>query len=218
MSSTALELKQPHGDGAHYHDDHHHSGPLPIPQDMKLKFNRLGFWLFLISEAFLFAGILVMRIVLLREDGQFIRPELDQAIGLVITSILLASSLFVYLAEVAIAHNDRRSFILFESLAILMGLIFMIGLAYEWAVLAHFNASDHISGGMFYFMTGVHGFHVLTGLILLLSVLWNAIRGHYTAEAHFGVEAGALYWHFVDVAWVFFYVALYLVGEVHHVK
>lgn len=214
-SATALEKVQ----GTHeldHHHDHHHVGPIPIDPARQLKFNRLGMWLFLISEAFLFAGILVMRIVLLRDDdGSFTRPELDQFIGLVITTILLISSWFVFMAETAIRHNDRKNFIRFLWGAIVMGWVFMVGLFIEWAILAHFNASDHIEGGMFYFMTGVHGFHVLSGLVLLGGVLYNGIKGHYSAEAHWGVEATALYWHFVDVAWVFFYVALYLVGDVY---
>jgi cytochrome c oxidase subunit 3 len=213
-ATTALEKVHSPKEFEHHHDAHHH-GPAPIPYEQQLKFNRLGMWLFLISESFLFAGILVMRIVLLREDGQFIRPELDQFIGLIITIILLLSSYFVYLAETAITHNDRRLFLIFLSLAIVMGWVFMAGLYIEWAIIAHFNASDHISGGMFYFMTGIHGFHVLTGLGLLMGVLYNGLKGHFSAEKHWGVEATALYWHFVDVAWVFFYVALYLVGEVY---
>jgi cytochrome c oxidase subunit 3 len=68
-------------------------------------------------------------------------------------------------------------------------------------------------GAVFYMMTGMHAFHVFTGLILLL-VVWNKGRiGQYSAEKHWGVEAAAVYWHFVDVVWIFFYPALYLIGR-----
>jgi cytochrome c oxidase subunit III len=67
-------------------------------------------------------------------------------------------------------------------------------------------------GGVFYMMTGMHAFHVLTGLIFLAVVWNNARKGLYTAEKHWGVEAAAVYWHFVDLVWIFFYPALYLIG------
>jgi cytochrome c oxidase subunit 3 len=68
-------------------------------------------------------------------------------------------------------------------------------------------------GGVFYMMTGMHAFHVLTGLIFLGIVWNNARKGLYTAEKHWGVEAAAVYWHFVDLVWIFFYPALYLIGK-----
>jgi cytochrome c oxidase subunit III len=67
-------------------------------------------------------------------------------------------------------------------------------------------------GGVFYMMTGMHAFHVLTGLIFLAVVWNNARKGLYTAEKHYPVEAAAVYWHFVDLVWIFFYPALYLIG------
>jgi cytochrome c oxidase subunit 3 len=62
-------------------------------------------------------------------------------------------------------------------------------------------------------MTGMHAFHVLTGVIFLFVILNNGRRGHYSHEKHWPVEAAAIYWHFVDVVWVFFYPALYLFGN-----
>ena len=61
-------------------------------------------------------------------------------------------------------------------------------------------------------MTGMHAFHVLTGVIFLAIVLRNGLRGLYSPEKHWAVEAAAVYWHFVDVVWIFFYPALYLIG------
>ncbi|NDJ84696.1 MAG: heme-copper oxidase subunit III [Chloroflexi bacterium] len=179
----------------------------------RLNMNRLGLWLFLISESFLFAGILVARIVLLRNDDGFTRPELDQGLGLAITSILLLSSYFVNSAEVAIGRGDNRNFMWGLGAAIVMGFVFVGGVIYEWSI-AHFAPGDHVEGGMFFFMTGMHALHVITGLAFLIIVFHNGRLGNYSKESHWGVEAAALYWHFVDVVWVFFYVALYLVGDV----
>jgi cytochrome c oxidase subunit 3 len=216
MSSTTA-LEPIHHGSIIEHDGHHdhHGGLIPISPERQLQFNRLGMWLFIISETFLFAGILIMRIVLGRNDDGFTRPELDQGLGLVITSILLVSSFFVNRGEVAIKHNDRFQFNLSIFIAILMGIVFVGGVIYEWnEAHKHFRPDGHIEGGLFYFMTGVHALHVITGIIFLLVVFFNGIRGRYSAKSHWGVESCALYWHFVDVVWVFFYVALYLIGTV----
>ncbi len=212
MSTTALE----HTGHEAAVDEHHESGHhiIPFTPQQRLNMNRLGFWLFIISETFLFAGILVARIVLLRDDDGFTRPELDQGLGLLITCILLVSSFSVNFGEVAIARGDRRLFLISFSLAIIMGLVFVGGVAYEWGVAAHFTPDEHVEGGMFFFMTGMHALHVITGIIFLIIVLYNGWRGNYTKESHWGVEASAIYWHFVDVVWVFFYAALYLIGTV----
>jgi cytochrome c oxidase subunit 3 len=209
MSTTALEHIA-HGAAAGH--DGHHGGLIPIAPERQLQFNRLGMWLFIISETFLFAGILIMRIVLGRNEDGFTRPELSQALGLTITSILLLSSFFVNRAEAAIAHDDRRNFSWGILAAIILGIVFVGGVGYEWGVAAHFKPSDHVEGGLFFFMTGIHALHVITGILFLLVVYFNGRRGLYSAKGHWGVEACALYWHFVDVVWVFFYVALYLIG------
>lgn len=188
----------------HTHHEHH---MIEFTPQQRLQMNRVGFWMFIISEAFLFSGILVSRIVLLGDA----RPELDQALGLVITSILLISSFAVNRAETAIAYNDRKQFMFSMFAAIVMGIVFTAGVAYEWSI-AHSGPDAGVASGMFFFMTGMHALHVVTGILFLISILIQGSRGHFSAEKHFAVEAAAVYWHFVDVVWVFFYVALYLIG------
>lgn len=82
----------------------------------------------------------------------------------------------------------------------------------EWQI-AHFGPADGAAASLFYTMTGFHAFHVLTGVIFLFVVYRNGQKGLYTPERHWPVEAAAIYWHFVDVVWVFFYPALYLIGH-----
>jgi cytochrome c oxidase subunit III len=172
--------------------------------------NRIGLWLFLLSDAFVFAGLLVARFYLY--PGQ--RPELDQFVGLVVTSILLVSSFFMNRAETAIAHGDQKTFTRGVLITMALGIIFLIGVVgVEWRI-AHFRPWDDAMGSIFYVMTGFHAFHVLTGVIFLAMIYRNGRRGLYSAERHFPVEAAAVYWHFVDVVWVFFYPALYLIGRV----
>ena len=73
--------------------------------------------------------------------------------------------------------------------------------------------SDHIYGSVFYMATGFHGFHVLVGTIFLAVCLFRGKRGHFTKDHHFGFEAAAWYWHFVDVVWLFLFAAIYIWGS-----
>lgn len=170
--------------------------------------NRIGLWLFMLSDSFVFGGLLVARISLLGNE----RPELNQLLGLVVTSVLLISSFFMNRAETAMAHGDRKTFLVSISITIILGIAFLAGVVgVEWQI-APFGPADGTVGAVFYIMTGFHAFHVLTGVIFLLIVFRNGLKGVYSAEKHWGVEAAAVYWHFIDVVWIVFYPALYLIG------
>jgi cytochrome c oxidase subunit 3 len=172
--------------------------------------NRIGLWLFIVSDAFVFAGLLVSRFYLF--GG--VRPELNQFLGFVVTAVLLTSSFFMNRAETAAAQGDQKTFLRSLLITLGLGVLFLIGVVgLEWQI-APFKASDSAMASMFYTMTGFHAFHVLTGVIFLTIVYRNGRRGRYSVERHWPVEAAAVYWHFIDVVWVFFYPALYLMGVV----
>lgn len=174
--------------------------------------NRIGLWLFLISDGFVFAGLLVMRMNLLG----LTRPHLNQMLGLIVTSVLLISSFFMNRGETMMANGDRKGFLNNTLITFILGLGFLIGVvAVEWPLAVHegLTPSSGVAGAAFFMMTGMHAFHVLSGLILLAIVWINGRRGLYD-EKHYPVEAAAVYWHFVDVVWIVFYPALYLVGTV----
>ena len=174
--------------------------------------NRLGLWLFILSDSFLFGGLMVSRWALWGNT----RPDLNQVLGLIVTSVLLISSFSMNRAEVAIAHGDRRQFIVFISLTLVLGIAFLAGVVgVEWQT-APFAASTNAYGAVFFMMTGMHAFHVFTGVIYLSFILRNGVRGRYTTERHWPVEAAAIYWHFVDVVWIFYFPALYLMGALAH--
>lgn len=173
--------------------------------------NRLGLWLFLLSDSFVFAGLFVSRFNLLG----LTRPHLNQTLGLAVTSVLLVSSFFMNRAESSMAHGDRKGFMSGTLITILLGIGFLAGVVgVEWRLAAEegLTATGSAAGGIFYMMTGMHAFHVLTGVIFLLIVFNNARKGLYSEEKHWAVEASTVYWHFVDVVWIFFYPALYLIG------
>ena len=173
--------------------------------------SRLGLWLFLLSDSFVFGGLLISRFNLLG----LTRPHLNQFLGLAVTSVLLVSSFFMNRAETSIAHGDQKGFLNGTLITMILGALFVVGVVgLEWqlAQVEQIFASGDSAGAIFYMMTGMHAFHVLTGVILLFTV-WNKGRkGLYSAGKHWGVEAATVYWHFVDVVWIFFYPALYLIG------
>lgn len=171
--------------------------------------NRLGLWLFMFSDAFVFAGLYTARFYLL---GTSIRPEVNQFLGLAVTAILLVSSFFANRGEIAMAHGDTKTFNRSFLITIVLGVLFLIGVVgVEWQLTPHGPDYSAVYS-LFYTMTGFHAVHVLTGVIFLLVVWRNARKGLYDAERHWPVEAAAVYWHFIDVVWVFFYPALYLIG------
>lgn len=175
----------------------------------RLAINRLGLWFFILTEAMVFVALLAARFAL---QGTFRPDELNQTIGLVITSLLLISSLTAYRAEASIAQGDRAGFLRNTLATVVLGVIFLAGVAIEWSqALVHFPPQGGF-GTVFFSMTGMHAFHVLTGIIALALLYGAGRRGSYSAEDHWGVEAVIKYWHFVDVVWVFFYPALYLVS------
>jgi cytochrome c oxidase subunit 3 len=171
---------------------------------------RMGLWLFILSDSFMFIGLIVTRFYLMGDR----RPELNQPLGLLVSAVLLVSSFFMNRAEVHGAHGNAKGFIRNALVTMTLGIIFLAGvIGVEWRS-APFGPADGVQGAVFYMMTGMHAFHVLTGVIFVAIVIRNSSRGLYTAEKHWPLEAAANYWHFVDVVWQFFYPALYLIGTV----
>ena len=171
--------------------------------------NRLGLWLFLASDAFVFGGLFVARFYLL---GTQHRPELSQILGLIVTSVLLASSFFANRGEMAMRFGDTKAYLRNTLITLILGVIFLVGVVgVEWQI-APYGPGHDATWSLFYSMTGFHAFHVLTGVIFLGIVYRNTRKGLYTTERHWPVEAAAVYWHFIDLVWIFFYPALYLIG------
>ena len=132
---------------------------------------------------------------------------------LVNTLILLTSGTTVTWAHHALLNNDRKGLIWGLVLTIALGTLFTCVQAYEYAHAAFaFNKVNggNIYGSTFFMATGFHGFHVLVGTIFLIVCLLRAMKGHFTPQQHFGFEAAAWYWHFVDVVWLFLFACIYV--------
>ena len=198
------------------HDDHgaDHSGLENYAA--RLRLNRLGMWLFFISEAFLFGALLATRFYLWGDT----RPEVDQMVGLIVTSVLLLSSASMYVADTAAEHGQWRVFSVAAWSTMILGMVFFLGVViFEWGLFpqiyqGHLTPWGDKYGAVVFAMTGMHALHVISGIVLIF-IMWRLARkNHFTPEKHWGIEAAAIYWHYVDVVWIFFYPALYLIGTV----
>lgn len=127
------------------------------------------------------------------------------------TLILLLSGTTVTWAHHALLEKDRKGLITGLAITVGLGLLFSCLQAYEY-VHASFGFKDTAYASTFYMATGFHGFHVIIGTIFLAVCLVRAIKGQFTEKTHIGFEAAAWYWHFVDVVWLFLFVAVYWWG------
>jgi cytochrome c oxidase subunit 3 len=128
------------------------------------------------------------------------------------TLILLTSGTTVTWAHHSLLHNDREGLKWGLALTVVLGILFSLVQAYEYAH-AEFSFGGNIYGATFYMATGFHGFHVIVGTIFLLVCYIRAYRGDFTPQQHFGFEAAAWYWHFVDVVWLFLFACIYVWGS-----
>ena len=192
---------------------------------------RYGMILFIASEVMFFVGWFWAWF-----DFSLFPSELSEVIGgtfppaaieavmdpfdlpLLNTLILLCSGTTVTWAHHSLIHGDREGLKKGLWLTVLLGILFTSIQAYEYAH-APFPFGENTYGSAFYMATGFHGFHVLVGTIFLIVCLVRSYKGHFTPRQHFGFEAAAWYWHFVDVVWLFLFVVVYVWGgwgaEVH---
>ncbi|MCB0376015.1 MAG: cytochrome c oxidase subunit 3 [Alphaproteobacteria bacterium] len=128
------------------------------------------------------------------------------------TMILLLSGCTVTWAHHAILSGNNKDAVTALGVTVFLGVVFLCFQVYEYAH-AHFGFTEGIYPSAFYMATGFHGFHVFVGTIFLFVCWIRAMKGHFTPERHFGFEAAAWYWHFVDVVWLFLFVAIYWWGN-----
>jgi cytochrome c oxidase subunit III len=127
------------------------------------------------------------------------------------TMILLLSGTTVTWAHNALLENNRRDLVRGLGITIILGLLFTSFQVFEYAHAA-FGFKEGIYPSTFFMATGFHGFHVIIGTCFLIVCFFRARAGHFTPQQHFGFEAAAWYWHFVDVVWLFLFICVYWWG------
>ncbi len=193
----------------------------PAPQYPAIKPGMMGMYIFLASEVMFFGSLFAMYFYLVGSHPTWppipptSRPEYYVSwwpIPFVNTIVLLSSGVTCHFALEALSRDNRTRFFVLQIATIVLGFGFEAGQLIEFiaAFQRHLNLTSNTFASAFFTMTGFHGAHVLGGLILLLLILYRAARGQFSSRNHVGPAAVTLYWHFVDVVWVFLFGILYL--------
>nr|UPL65382.1 cytochrome c oxidase subunit III [Crompus oculatus] len=182
---------------------------------------KMGMILFIISEVFFFISFfwsffhssLSPTIEIgMTWPPKGIKTFNPMEIPLLNTMILLMSGMSVTWAHHSIMNNLQSSTSKALTLTVMLGMVFTMLQAYEYLE-ASFCISDSVYGSTFYMATGFHGIHVIIGTTFLLVCLIRHTKFHFSSNHHFGFEAAAWYWHFVDVVWIFLYISIYWWGS-----
>lgn len=194
--------------------------------------SELGMWIFLITELLLFGALFTAYTVYRVSYPQtfaLASRELSAPVGTINTAVLIVSSFGIALAVYGAQMNGRKRLLGGLSLAIVLGLAFLAIKGYEYhdhwvhQQAPGLNFAWHgphpeqaqIFFFLYFMMTGVHAIHLTVGIVIVALILLQAYRRKYSVEYHNPVEIGGLYWHFVDVIWIFLYPLLYLI-DIHH--
>jgi cytochrome c oxidase subunit 3 len=140
-------------------------------------------------------------------------PPLISSLVLVNTAILIVSSFTLHFSHVALLRGNRKRFLSLMGVTLLLGVVFIGGQVleyYEFIVHENFTLTGGIYNSAFYGLTGLHGLHVTMGAVMLAIVFARGLLGQFSAERHTAVSTASMYWHFVDVVWVFLVVVLYV--------
>jgi cytochrome c oxidase subunit 3 len=195
--------------------------PEPSPQYPAIKPGMMGMYIFLASEVMFFGSLFAVYFYLYGSHFQWPPPPPGNNAGFYVnwwpipffnTIILLSSGVTAHFAAEGIAHDNRRRFLMLMIATIVLGVGFEIGQLIEFiaAFDRGLNLTANTFASAFFTMTGFHGAHVLGGLILLGIILYRGARGQFSSQHQVGVQAVTLYWHFVDVVWIFLFGILYL--------
>jgi cytochrome c oxidase subunit 3 len=193
--------------------------------------STLGMWIFLITEVMFFGGMFTAYTVYRRAYSDAFAvasSSLNVTIGAINTAVLLVSSFTMVMAVRAAQLGQRRTLILFLVATLIFGGIFLGVKAYEWNEKFEQHhvpgPSFHLEGvpqqshaqlffSLYFAMTGLHALHMVIGVGIISWLIWLARQGRFTAEYNTPVDIAGLYWHFVDIIWIFLFPLLYLIDR-----
>jgi cytochrome c oxidase subunit 3 len=196
--------------------------------DQQLEASTLGMWVFLVTEVMFFGGMFMAYIVyrnMYPHAWIEASHELDWRLGWLNTSVLIVSSLTMALAVRAAMLGIKKQQVLLLLTTMSLGMVFLIVKFFEYkAKFAHhlvpgphfdptLEQGMQIFFSLYFMLTGVHAAHMIIGLGIMTYITINAAKGTYNAEYYGPVEVAGLYWHFVDIVWIFLFPLLYLLGR-----
>lgn len=187
---------------------------------------KLGMWLFLFTELFLFGGLFLVYAVFRAKysaDFHHAADELNVYIGTMNTVFLLVSSMTVAMSITAVQKGMKNLALFLITITLILAALFMVNKYFEWShkfelgiipgseVLKNMNRGELLFFGLYYMMTGLHALHVLVGMVLLSINLIKVKMGKVNSSSYLLLENSGLYWHLVDLIWIFLFPLLYLI-------
>jgi cytochrome c oxidase subunit 3 len=217
---------------AHHSALQHHFDNMEQQRDA----GTIGMWLFLVQEVMFFGGLFLAYVLyrnLYPAAFAVASNSLNIYMGTINTFVLICSSLTMALAVYFAQTGVRRNQIIFIILTMILGATFLVIKGFEYAdkfrehhipVLGHFHWEEALPSGVlehnvemffwiYFAMTGLHALHMVVGLGIMSWLLYKAWKGTFSPEYHAPVEISGLYWHFVDIVWIFLFPLLYLLGR-----
>ncbi|MDY0343707.1 MAG: cytochrome c oxidase subunit 3 [Lentimicrobium sp.] len=188
--------------------------------------SKIGMWLFIFTEILLFGGLfLVYSVYRFRNPVAFhlAHEELSITMGFINTVILLISSATVAIAITAMQKHNKKLTMMMLGLTLLLALVFLINKYFEWGakfehgmypgseLMANLGHGDMLFFSLYFFMTGLHGVHIIIGMTLLAITLVKVKKGAVHAGKYQLLENSGLYWHLVDLIWIFLFPLFYLI-------
>jgi cytochrome c oxidase subunit III len=183
-------------------------------------------WLFIFTELLLFGALFIVYAVYRYRNPvafHLAHQELNVTIGFINTVILLISSCMVAMSITAMQRGDTKMSQVFLAVTLLLAIIFLVNKYFEWGAKFHhhiYPGSDFLLSlshgdilffGLYFFMTGLHALHILVGMAILCWVFMRIRQGRITENRYALLENGGLYWHLVDLIWIFLFPLFYLI-------
>lgn len=187
---------------------------------------KYGMWFFLFTEILFFGGMFILYSVFrakYTQDFHLAAGEENLLLGSLNTAVLLTSSLSIALSISALKKENYRLSVQLQTATVLMGLIFLVIKYFEWTakiskgiypdspVLLKMSAGQILFFGLYYVMTGLHGLHVLIGIVVISFMIYFTKTGNITSGNFSKLENTGLYWHFVDIVWIYLFPLFYLI-------
>jgi cytochrome c oxidase subunit III len=188
--------------------------------------SKIGMWLFIFTELLLFGGLFIVYSVYRFKNPvafHLAAEELNVTVGTINTIILLISSMTVAMSVSAIQMGKQRLSVILLEITILLAMCFLLNKYFEWTgkfghgiypgskQLMQLGSGDVLFFGLYFAMTGLHAFHIIIGIIVLAVMLNKVNKGSINQENYVQLENGGLYWHLVDLIWIFLFPLFYLI-------
>lgn len=204
--------------------EHHFSEPIQQAESAKL-----GMWIFLLTEILLFGGLFCAYTIFRSWNPDMFynaHKYLDVSLGAINTVVLISSSVTMALAIRALQINNKKQALILLASTLVLASIFLVVKYFEYSHKFHLGqlpgkyytfigvegTDPHIFFSIYFAMTGLHGIHVLAGMATITWIIIRTTRNHFSAEYYTPVEMTGLYWHLVDLIWIFLFPLLYLIG------